>query len=107
MTATCEGEGWANICKRGDQNFMQGRHYATTRVVDGVHTIDAVYKLEPDNTFQLFDFVSADSKQIRGTQVFLPLGAHVAKNSKKEESQRKPGLEIKWKTSKNNRNVFL
>ena len=31
----------------------------------------------------------------------------VAKNSKKEESPRKPGLEIKWKTSKNNRNVFL
>ena len=75
MTATCEGESWANICMSGNQNFMQGRHYATTRVVDGTHSIDTIYKLEPDNTFQRFDFVSADRRKIRCTQVFLPLGA--------------------------------
>jgi len=37
--------------------------------------VDAVYKLEPDNMFQRFDFVSTSSKKIRGTRVFLPLGA--------------------------------
>ena len=40
-----------------------------------IHTIDTVYKLEPGNTFQRFDFVSIGSKKIRGTRVFLPLGA--------------------------------
>ena len=42
----------------------------------GIHTMDIVYKLEPDNTFQRFDFVSIGSRKIRGTRVFLPLGAH-------------------------------
>ena len=75
ITATYEGESWANICMRGNQNFIQGRHYATTKVVEGIGTIDTVYKLEPDNTFQRFDFVSANSHKIRSTQVYLPLGA--------------------------------
>ena len=75
IAATYNGESWADICKRGNQNFIQGRHYATTKIVDGIHTIDTVYKLEPDNTFQRFDFVSIGSRKIRGTRVFLPLGA--------------------------------
>ena len=75
MDAVYEGETWANICMRGNQNFLQGRYYATTKAVDGIDTIDTVYKLEPDNTFQRFDFESTNSKIIRGSQVFLPLGA--------------------------------
>ena len=40
IAATYNGESWADICKRGNQNFIQGRHYATTKIVDGIHTID-------------------------------------------------------------------
>ena len=75
MDAVYEGETWANICMRGNQNFLQGRYYATTKAVDGIDTIDTVYKLEPDNTFQRFEFYPGNSKQIRSTQVYLPLGA--------------------------------